>query len=145
MSDVPSSREPFTTDPALVERGLRGHADTQNELATILRGAGLDPRSHRPEEPSFDLAWEADGTIFVAEVKSITDTNEEEQLRLGLGQVLRYRHRLTSLGHNQVVAVLVPEREPRDKSLAELCRELEVVLLSRNELDRAPKLLSQQA
>jgi hypothetical protein len=25
------------TDPALVERGLRGHADTQNELARVLR------------------------------------------------------------------------------------------------------------
>jgi hypothetical protein len=57
VSDVPPSREPFTTDPALVERGLRGHADTQNELAAVLRGAGLDPRSHRPEEPSFNLAW----------------------------------------------------------------------------------------
>jgi hypothetical protein len=27
------ARQPFTTDPAIVERGLRGHADTQNELA----------------------------------------------------------------------------------------------------------------
>lgn len=26
-------RQPFTIDPAIVERGLRGHADTQNELA----------------------------------------------------------------------------------------------------------------
>jgi hypothetical protein len=25
------SREPFSIDPALVERGLRGHSDTQNE------------------------------------------------------------------------------------------------------------------
>jgi hypothetical protein len=86
---LPEERQPFTVDPALVERGLKGHADTQNELARILREAGLDPRSRRPQEPNFDLAWDARGTVFVAEVKSITDQNEEEQLRLGLGQVLR--------------------------------------------------------
>jgi hypothetical protein len=32
VSPVPSERQPFTVDPALVERGLKGHADTQNEL-----------------------------------------------------------------------------------------------------------------
>ena len=50
----------------------------------------------------------SEGTVFVAEIKSITDDNEEEQFRLGLGQVLRYRHRLQKLGHEHVVAVLVP-------------------------------------
>jgi hypothetical protein len=37
------ARQPFTTDPAIVERGLRGHVDTQNELARVLRDAGLSP------------------------------------------------------------------------------------------------------
>ena len=50
----------------------------------------------------------------MAEIKSITADNEEEQLRLGLGQVLRYRQRLLALGHECVVAVLVPERQPHD-------------------------------
>jgi hypothetical protein len=76
----------------------------------------------------------------VAEVKSITAQNEEHQLRVGLGQVLRYRHHLSALGHNRVVAVLVPERQPRDPSWRELCQELGVVLLCRNELQRAPAL-----
>jgi hypothetical protein len=58
----------------------------------VLREAGFEPRPWLPREPNFDLAWEADGTVFVAEIKSIADDNEEEQLRLGLGQVLRYRH-----------------------------------------------------
>src|SRR5262249_26204524 len=89
VSSLPGEREPFSVDPALVERGLKGHADTQNELARVLREAGISPRSRRPEEPNFDLAWEAEGTVFVAEIKSITDANEEGQLRLGLGQVLR--------------------------------------------------------
>jgi hypothetical protein len=139
-SSLPAEREPFTVDPALVERGMKGHADTQNDLARVLHGAGIKPRSRRPEEPNFDLAWERDGTVFVAEIKSITDENEEGQLRLGLGQVLRNRHRLVRLGHEHVVAVLVPERAPRDPSWRELCDELGVVMLSRGELERAPGL-----
>jgi hypothetical protein len=140
VSPLPTEREPFTVDPALVERGLNGHAGTQNELARVLRQAGIEPRSRHPREPNFDLAWEAEGTVFVAEVKSITDDNEEQQLRLGLGQVLRYRQRLGGLGYQPVVAVLVPERAPRDSSWRDLCRDLGVVLLARNEVDRAPQL-----
>jgi hypothetical protein len=137
---MPTEREPFTVDPALIERGLKGHADTQNELARVLRQAGIEPRSRHPREPNFDLAWEAEGTVFVAEVKSITDDNEEQQLRLGLGQVLRYRQRLKGLGYQRVVAVLVPERAPRDSSWRHLCQDLGVVLLARNEIDNAPHL-----
>ena len=44
------------------------------------------------------MAWQKDGTVFVAEVKSITAENEEHQLRVGLGQVLRYRQHLSALG-----------------------------------------------
>jgi hypothetical protein len=119
---------------------LRGHADTQNELARVLRDAGLSPRSRLPHEPNFDLAWQVGDTAFVAEVKSITDDNEEEQLRLGLGQVLWYRHRLQRIGYSKVVAVLVPERPPRDPSWADLCHELQVVLLHGGNLDQAARL-----
>jgi hypothetical protein len=140
VSPLPSERQPFTVDPALVERGLKGHADTQNELAQVLRQAGIEPRSRLPREPNFDLAWETEGAVFVAEIKSITDDNEEEQLRLGLGQVLRYRQRLRGLGHERVVAVLVPERDPRDSSWGDLCHDLGVLLLARNEIERASQL-----
>jgi hypothetical protein len=142
VSPLPNERQPFTVDPALVERGLKGHADTQNELAQVLRQAGIEPKSRLPREPNFDLAWETEGTVFVAEIKSITDDNEEEQLRLGLGQVLRYRQHLRGLGHDRVVAVLVPERAPRDSSWGDLCHELGLVLLARNEIGRAPQLSS---
>jgi hypothetical protein len=145
VSPLPGERQPFTVDPALVERGLKGHADTQNALAMVLRRAGIEPRSRLPYEPNFDLAWEAKGTVFVAEVKSVTDQNEEEQLRLGLGQVLRYRYRLRELGHERVVSVLVPERRPRDPSWVDLCRELGVVLLGPDEIERAPTLAGDAA
>jgi hypothetical protein len=127
-------RDPFSVDPALVERGLKGHADTQNALAQALRDAGTEPRSRLAHEPNFDLAWEAGGTVFVAEIKSITDRNEEGQLRLGLGQVLRNKQRLELLGHENVVAVLVPERSPNDPSWHDLCDQVGVVLLGGDEL-----------
>jgi hypothetical protein len=82
VSPSPSERQPFAADPALVERGRKGHADMQNELAQVLRQAGIEPRSRVPREPNFDIAWVTEGTVFVAEIKSITDDNEEEQLRL---------------------------------------------------------------
>jgi hypothetical protein len=139
--ELPGSPEPFSVDPVAVERGLKGHSDTQNALASALRAAGIEPRSCQPPEPNYDLAWQRDKTVFVGEVKSTTASNEEEQLRLGLGQVLRYRQRLTALGHERVVAVLIPERQPRDDDAwRQLCQELGVVLLSGNELELAPSL-----
>lgn len=67
-SPLPTERRPFTVAPALVERGLRGHVDTQNALAQALRLAGIDLRSRLLHEPNFDLAWETNGTVFVAEI-----------------------------------------------------------------------------
>lgn len=121
-------REPFDVDPDKVDRGNQAHADTQNGLADFLRSTGLEPRSPALGEPEFDLAWENHNTVFVAEVKSVTAENEEKQLRLGLGQVLRYRQALFA-GGRLVVAVLIPERKPADETWMTLCRELGVVLV----------------
>jgi hypothetical protein len=140
VTGLSGRRDPYRVDPALVERGLRGHTDTQNELASVLSSAGIEPYRGQSPEPNFDLAWQKDGILFVAEVKSITAKNEKHQLRLGLGQVLHYRQRLSALGHDRVVAVLVPERQPRDPAWRELCQELGVVLLCRDEFERAPEL-----
>lgn len=129
FSSLPDVRDPFTVDPAIVERGLRGHADTQNALADAIRAAGLTPHSPKAADPNFDLAWERDGTIFVAEIKSTTTANEERQLRLGLGQVLRYRSLLARSGR-PVVAVLVAEHPPSDSTWRTLCAELSVTLVA---------------
>jgi hypothetical protein len=129
VSSLPDDRDPFSVDPAVVERGLRGHAETQNALAEAITVRGMTPRSPQASDPNFDLAWEAGGTLFVAEVKSTTEANEERQLRLGLGQVLRYRNLLAERGHTSK-AVLVAERPPRDSSWRSLCEELGVVLVA---------------
>lgn len=120
-------RDPFSVDPTLVERALRSHAVTQNALATYLRNRGIDPRSPKPDEPNFDLAWTFQATTWVAEVKSLTEANEEKQLRLGLGQLLRYRHLLAPRG--LVQAVLVIEHQPSDPTWETLCEELDILLI----------------
>ncbi len=120
------AREPFSVDPDIVDRGTRGHRRVQNLLADHLAELGLEPRSPGPLEPAYDLAWKKGTELWVAEVKSLTKKNEERQLRLGLGQLLRYRH---ILGGDHVHAVLVVERQPSDPSWLRLCEALAVSLV----------------
>ncbi|WP_437297642.1 EVE domain-containing protein [Sorangium sp. So ce426] len=128
-TNVLTSRAPFVeVDFEKIERGNYGHAKTQNALADFLQSHGLQPRSPSPSEPEYDLAWKVGTTIFVAEVKSITDMNEERQLRLGLGQVLWYAHLLKG-GGRTIAPVLVAEREPRDPRWGEMCEALGVRLV----------------
>ena len=123
-----AERKPFSIDPNVVDRGLKGHKRTQNLLAQHLREEGHSPRRAAAGEPQFDLAWEAEDVIYVAEIKSRTDSNEERQLRLGLGQVLRYAHQLSVKG-KMVRPVLVLEHEPQDHGWYELCKAHGVALL----------------
>lgn len=109
-------------DPDAAGRGLAAHNRTQNLLAQAVEAAGFAPRRPAEAEPNFDLAWEADGVIRVAEVKSLTPQTEERQLRIALGQVSRYRQMLAENGQD-VQAVIAVEYEPSDSSWAELCRE----------------------
>jgi hypothetical protein len=106
-----SPPELFTVDAAVAERGLAGHAMTQNALADLLKAHGRQPFSPEPGEPDFDLAWSDHQTFYVVEVKSLTGTNATQQLRLGLGQVFDYRQALAA-AHLSVVAVLAVEVEP---------------------------------
>ena len=91
---------------------------------------------------NFDLAWIHNGTTYVAEVKSITDRNEERQLRLGLGRVLRYRALRGTARDSDVRAVLVPERTPRDATWTGTCAGVDVALVPGDQLaDGLPGLL----
>jgi hypothetical protein len=119
--------DPFSIDPAIVERGLRGHAATQNALASFLKNTHLLPLSPGPDEPNYDIAWKNNEEIWIAEIKSVTSTNEEKQLRLGLGQVLRYCHILKAKG--KVHGVLVIERAPSDVTWIDLCEAHNILLV----------------
>lgn len=128
--------DPFSIDPTIVERGTRAHAVTQNALADYLLERGITPLSPAPGDPNFDLAWSSRGTLWVAEVKSVTPQNEEKQLRLGLGQLLRYRQLLKSARKGSVNAVLLVEHQPSDPSWLSLCEALDVVIAWPSALNR---------
>jgi hypothetical protein len=123
-----SAQDLYRFDPDARDRGTRGHAKTQNALADFLVAHGLEPRSWMMSEAPYDLAWEAAGAIHVAEVKSLTARNEERQLRLALGQVLRYGQELAYKG-KPIKRFIVVERAPSDPSWMDLCHSLGVILV----------------
>jgi hypothetical protein len=128
--------EPFDIDPNERDRATRAHAVTQNALAEAVRARGREPLSPRGE-PNYDLAWEeTDGAVIVAEIKSITARNEERQLRLGLGQILRYCD-LVEAGGRKARGVLVTSSEPSDERWVSLCGQLGVGLIWPPDLDAA--------
>lgn len=115
-------------DPNLVGRGVRAHKRVRNALADHLESIGLIPLDPAPSDPPFDLAWWRKDFLYVAEIKSVTRENEEHQLRLGLGQLLRYAS-LLSIRAEHVVPVLVPEINPRDPEWYRLCQSLNVKII----------------
>jgi hypothetical protein len=126
-----SPAEPFDVDPDLIDRALAAHHETVDRLARWVISRGFSPRLPIPGEPLYDLGWFEGDMLFVAEVKSITSANEEQQLRLGLGQVLRYREQLRRAYPiaSDVRALLVPEREPSDTSWDRTCESCGVDVL----------------
>ncbi len=116
-------RTVFERDPAELERALAGHVTAQNALAAFVASLGLEPLSPAGSAVQFDVAWTVQNVIWVAEVKSLTATNESIQLRLGLGQVLEYGWRLARYHKQPVRTVLVPERVPLDLSWSEIAAE----------------------
>lgn len=111
-----------------LERAVRSHARIQNEAAAAGQALGLDVLSPGAGSAAFDLALRGpDGTVYVVEVKSATSENLELQMRLGLGQVLMYAHRLR-LQHTPVRPVLAIETTPGE-TWSDLLSTLEVGLV----------------
>lgn len=147
--EVPKSQV-FKTDPDKIDRGTTAHKDTQDALAEALRMANLKPRSPKQElgDPAFDIAWRDDeGVAFIGEVKSLTDENETGQIRLAIGQVLDYVHRLDSLrkadslpphwkGLCAVRGVVAVERRPtKSEHWMSLCEKQGIILTWPDEYD----------
>ena len=106
---------------------------TQNALAAFVQELEAEPRSPQSRDPNFDLAWERDDVVYVAEVKSLTLINQEQQLRLGLGQVLRFRHLLEQRSGRPTVGVLALERKPADDAWMQLCNALGIIVVWKGE------------
>jgi hypothetical protein len=125
-----TSREVATSrDPDAAGRGLRAHHRLQNRLSALVEAAGytaIEPES--PIDPAFDLAWFVEHTLFVVEVKSCTEDNQTQQLRLGIGQVLDYEDTLLARGHT-VQPVLYLEEQPADPRWSGLARRHGIQLI----------------
>jgi hypothetical protein len=113
----------FTTDPNLLDRALQIHSLTQNMVAQWVLGNGLTPISPSEETCDFDIAWDGVTRRVVCEVKSISDTNERQQFRMGLGQVLEYAH------HLDARPVLVLSRKPLANDFVGIAHKAGVLLL----------------
>ncbi|WP_275778139.1 hypothetical protein [Paenarthrobacter sp. Y-19] len=101
-------------DPDIMDRGLKAHSRTQDDLAKHLLRNGFTPLSPFDRTCNYDIAWQLeDGDYGVAEVKSNTLDNEAFQIRHGLGQVLDYGHRLEGRGFRPRL-FLVLEEKPRE-------------------------------
>lgn len=70
-------------------------------------------------------------------MKSITDGNEAEQIRRGIGQVLDYRHALAEITGEHMTAVLVVERAPAQRWV-EVCAEADIVLVWPDTFEQLP-------
>ena len=120
---------PRSKDPDSAGRGLAAHGRTQNYLANVIREIGWLARSPVALEPQYDVAWLANDMLYVCEVKSLTPENEERQLRMATGQIIRYRQQLTAKGHEPCFAVICTERQPADTSWDELCEKEGIILI----------------
>jgi hypothetical protein len=128
--------DPFESDPQVVERALRAHGVLQNALADRARTEGHEPLSPSDRDPDFDVAWRLpSGMLVVVEVKATTVANLEAQLRLGLGQILRYGQ-LLQTGGEPVRHVLAVELMP-DDTWMQLFLRLRVRLVTTSTLDAA--------
>lgn len=124
---------PFTVDPNLLDRRSARHAQLQNVLAKLIEEHGLTALSPHSNDPDFDLAWRIDESLFIAEIKTTTPSNEARQLRLGLGQVLDYADTAASNGVG-VVPVLAVEHRPSDFRWVGLCERHGVRLVWASDL-----------
>jgi hypothetical protein len=134
-------RDPFTIDPDKIDRGLRGHARTQNLLRAWLGARGVvavSPPREPYVPPNYDIAWSIGDDDYVGEVKSITAANQAQQIRFGFGQVLDYAFVLSSRRGRAVRPVLVLEREPSDGRWSELCGRHGVLLVWPDTFGRIP-------
>ena len=123
--ELPVRRE-FDADA--YRAGVAEHDRLCRRLIGELASAGLRAGAGLSGVP-VDLAWRGvDGRQYIAEVKSVVPGNASEQLRLGLGQVLEYRHRLAVLGMT-AAAVLVATEAP-DPLWLGVCADASVLLLA---------------
>lgn len=118
-------------DLSALDRGTAAHERILDALRQHL--APVEAQAPGPGAPLFDLGWVSlnSSTVHIAEVKSLPGTGQDQQIRLGIGQVLDYAHTVRGMSDTagcEVVPVLVLEREPIDSRWLGLAGEVGILL-----------------
>ena len=109
------------------------HNEMQNEIARILSGKGNEIFTVK-SGPFVDLCWKKNKEFSFLEVKSINDSNESHQIRLGLGQASEYRVRFQKLGYEVKNSYLAVTAKPKEKYWKEVCKSLDIHLITPSDL-----------
>lgn len=113
----------LTLDLNRLDEATAAHEATVGALLGHLSGRGVEVRTHAPGAPAFDAGWSHGTDVFIAEVKSLTGAREDQQIRLGIGQILDYAHQLrTTHPGCRLHPVLVLEKRPVDPRWSPLAR-----------------------
>jgi hypothetical protein len=121
----------LTLNLEALDRGTAAHEATVTALSRTLERQGILPQRPGRRAPAFDVGWTDNGVVNIAEVKSLTGTDQTQQIRLGLGQVLDYAQqiRLSCLSSAPVQPVLVLEHEPNHPRWTETASSAGVKLI----------------
>lgn len=115
-----------------LDRGTSAHEDLLEAFQAFL--SPLELRVAAGAGPQFDAAWvryPGSSTLYVLEAKSLTGAREDQQIRLGIGQLLDYCYALRTMASqefHEVVPVLLLEREPSDAHWKGLSESLGITL-----------------
>jgi hypothetical protein len=115
-----SSGDVLQVDWDRIDAATAAHEETIRALIAHLRREGVEVRGPWRGGPLFDAGWTRGRTVYVAEVKSLLGVRQDQQIRLGLGQLLDYEYRIPK-GLGRVVPVLVLERQPTSDHWTRLC------------------------
>jgi hypothetical protein len=115
-----TSKGPLRVDWNLVDAATAAHEQTIRTLIAHLGREGIHVLGPWRSAPRFDAGWVRGRSVYVAEVKSLRGAREDQQIRLGLGQLLDYVYRIQTRAR-RVVPVLVLERQPAYDHWGGLC------------------------
>ncbi|MGW7568964.1 hypothetical protein ACWGJV_22135 [Streptomyces tendae] len=117
-------------DLSSLDEGTAAHERTVGALIKHLARRGVEVHMFARNSPRFDAGWAVGKDIFVAEVKSLTGTTQDQQIRLGIGQVLDYAHQIRKRTGNgpSIRPVLVLEKKPADGRWNDLAQAVGIQL-----------------
>src|SRR5687768_51847 len=94
-----------------LDEATEAHEKTVAALIDHLVRQNVEVRGPARNAPLFDAGWSRGESVFIAEVKSLIGAREDQQIRLGIGQVLDYAHQIRDMGMpGDIHPVLVLER-----------------------------------